>query len=67
MKINKLIKILQNISVRKGNIEIFLASGLISCNHSHGELKNFGYFKTWYDNNKEGILLGAEDPSDYEF
>lgn len=69
MKINTLIKRLQDIAKKKGNVEVFLADGFISCNHMYGEIKDFGFYKHCYETDKsekEGIMLGAEDPHDSE-
>lgn len=69
MKINALIKRLQELSKEKGNVEVFLADRLISCNSMNGSIKDFGFYKHWYETSKsekEGILIGAEDPRDSE-
>lgn len=69
MKINSLIKRLQDISKKRGNVEVFIADRYISSNHQYGEIKDFDFYKHWYEtkkSEKEGILIGAEDPYDSE-
>jgi hypothetical protein len=69
MKIKTLINRLQNILEKDGNVEVFLADSYISCNHQYGEIKDFELFKHWHateKGDKEGILLGKENPDDEE-
>lgn len=69
MKINTLIKRLQKLYEEKGNAEVFIADRYISCNHQYGQIKDFDFFDCWYETDngdKRGVLLGQEDPDDYE-
>jgi hypothetical protein len=68
MKICKLIKWLQNIEKRDGNIEVLIADRALSCNHMHGEHREIGIFKTSFElangEERDGMLLAVEDPQD---
>jgi len=60
MKIEKLIKKLQHIEEKNGNIEVLIADRPMDCNSEHENHKEFMVLDTCIENGEKAIIIGIE-------